>query len=111
MASQCTIKIHCSASEKSALEARAKARGLSLSFYLKRRGLSIGEPSNGHCSRVDIAIALDRAQQVLATIFEEVLRQDHALSLHRSRLLVAELARLQGGLEGAASLAIERTRG
>ena len=69
MASECTIKVHCTLAEKRDITAKAEKAHLTASAYLKTRGLSRTLRDPG---RIELACAVERVEESLASLFERL---------------------------------------
>ncbi|MBT53526.1 MAG: hypothetical protein CMF72_09040 [Mameliella sp.] len=98
MASKPTLKVHCTPEEKCEITAKAEKAHLSISAYLKTRGLSrtLREPS-----RIQLACAVERAEASLASLFERLEPQGRDMNSASAAILISELLAIRSALEAA----------
>lgn len=98
MASECTIKVHCTLAEKRGITAKAEKAHLTASAYLKTRGLSKTLRDPG---RIQLACAVERAEASLASLFERLTQRGPNLTSASNAILISDLLAIRSALEAA----------
>ena len=96
MASECTIKVHCTLAEKRDITAKAEKAHLTASAYLKTRGLSKTLRDPG---RIELACAVERVEASLASLFERLEPQGRDLTSASTAILISDMAAIRSALE------------
>lgn len=98
MASKPTLKVHCTPEEKCEITAKAENAHLSVSTYLKTRGLSKTLRDPG---RIELACAVERVEASLASLFERLEPQGRDLTSASTAILISDMAAIRNALEAA----------